>query len=1305
MIIKDSEPYLYNLTLRKQSNYTYSCSGSFTIPNSNQLCLATENSIEIYDLSQGNLNYPIVNINKIDSTITSIGTIPNNTKNSTNNILLLSDSGNVTVLQYDSISNSLKPISIEPLTRSSIRRTSPLSLSAIDPLGRCIFISSLEKFGYMYTINKDQDNFLSSPIEVIRPNSITLDIVACSSQLYDNPTFATLEFSPIPNLIFYSLDLNLNHIIKRKSYPFNKREPNFLLALPDLSKFNIIETFDEFTNPFVLIGFTNHLIIKDLNGIYTIEIPLPHSNNDNSSINIIAADIQIIKNKTFFILLQTNKGDLLKLQFHKNLNDNNNNNNKKESLSSTPTNILQVSISYFDTIPLVNSLHIFSNGYMFANSEFNDNWLFQFNSLGSEKFQLERSFKRHESLINLSLIDTLKTLNPLIDTSLLSSSSTDILTRSTDSSLRVLSSSINFINLTSSNLPPNPQNIWTLKYDTIKDNYHHLLVLGFENTTTFLQIENDSIKDLKLPNKDTLLLKNDKTIHMNSMLSSTIIQVCNNRCIQISTKDNYKQKLNWFPPAGITIVAADSTPTQLVLALSNNDIVYLEIHDNGTLIESTKRLSISTRIISLAMYYNPKKPLERCKFLIVATDDKMINVVSLSHETSTSGDDDEDDNFLEIVSFQKLTDIANTILYTPGFIHAGLNNGVYTRSRIMDMGGKQASTGEITDVWNKYLGVKRVTLSVIKRTALSLTDSDEEEEEEEEHEDESETNDQEEAKNSNSNSNDEKDEEKEHELSPCVLATSDSTWASYQHNNSFYMRPVSFPKEIKSLFKISEITTETLKFNGCCAISTTGKLIIGQFKNFIFNDKWFNIEEIPLSLDNNENEQKDTESQEDDSESDSDDEESHVDIQKYRNKCTLPFNSYVIFIDNSIDNKEQCRISITDSDKRFLEFVEEDGTRRNFQILPNTTCVTANLINFSKGNNSHLIISSQNNKLLTLEILIKKSSFKIQLLHETDVEDRINTICEFKNMLLVPVHAKLVSYALGKKQLLKKSISNTTPSTTRIVKLVNWENKRIAVADIHESVTIYQLHENQFVPLVSDITKRHVTTIKFLDPYSVIGGDRFGNIWMLRIPEEAQNDDTASILTNTKDKRLSGNLMETPYKFQLLNHYYVNDIILNIFVITNIHLSGRDCIVYTGLQGTIGILVPIISKNEVVLLKKIEDNIADLEMNMTNFMNSNEKDENSAEFSTLNNEDIQLLKERKNKEQSLEGRYSLVGRDHSTYRSYYTPVRNIIDGDLCETYQNLPILEQNVICKKISDGNLTHEDVTKAINEIRISYI
>ncbi|KAG0657860.1 pre-mRNA-splicing factor rse1 [Maudiozyma exigua] len=1300
MIIQDNEPYLYNLLLQKQLNYTSICTGSFTVPKTHQICSSTGNSLDIYDISNGKID-PILSVDNINSTITSIGTInpQKNIEPQLAKILILSDSGNITILQFDPLNNTMKPIIIEPLMRSGMRRTTPLYHHTIDPQGKFIFMTAFSKFTYMYTIEYTNDNGnnqmkLSSPIGFARDSSIVSSVTVCDTKPYENPIFATIENSknfndPKQTLNFYTLDLNLNQILLLNSFNLKRQSFNFL-PLPDLVKFGYInasnENDQEQSNPFILLATENHLLIKDMLGFHTIEIPIPHRNGDTRPIDMLSVDIQTIKDKDFIIILQTSNGDLLKLQFQKN----------------SSSNILKASINYFDTLPHGDSLTIFPNGYMFVNSEFNDKLLLQFESLGSNKFEIQKTYKIHDKLQNLSLIDTLKTLNPLTSTSIITSKDniiTSFLTRSNDKSLRILSSSIKFDDLISSNLPPNPRNIWTLKQDPMtanKTNYHNLLVLGFENTTTFLQIEGNSIRDLKLPSTDTFIVQNDKTIHMNTMLGNTIIQVCSNSCNQISIKQNYKSILNWYPPAGITIVKADSTPTQLILALSNNDIIYMQIQPNGNIVESQKKLSMDTKITDISVYNDPGKPLEPCKFLIVGTDDKLINVISLQHDNN--GNEDED-NFLEIISFMKLTDVPNSVLYTPGHIHAGLNNGIYSRSKIVDSGAKQIATGEIKDVWNKYIGVKKVTLSVIKRTVLSLTSNENEEDEEEDSDD-----DDDDDGNGEHKSKEDNDDERENHLTPCVLVTSDTTWASYQHKGNFYIRPIDFSSDIKGLSQVSEITTETLKFNGCCILSKSGKLIIGQFKDFIFNNKWLRMEEIPLSLDNDTNIK--------DEESDSDEEmDLQVDIQKFRNKITLPYNGYTIFIDNMVDDdddkdyEKSVRISVLDSNMRFLEFVKDDNSKCNFQFFSNFTAITAKLINFAKGGNSNLILSTVERKLITYEISIKKSFFKLIELHTTEVDDRVNALCEFDNKLIVPIRNKLVIYSLGKTQLLKKAVHSTIPSTHIIVTIDNWKDKRIAVGDIQESVTIYQVLDDKFVAIASDVTKRHVVAAKFLDPYTVIGSDRFGNIWTLRVPEAAQDDKTSNIIVNNNDKKLSGNLIETPYQLKVLNHYYINDMVMDIFIVHNIHKSGRDCILYTGIQGTIGALIPIISKNEVTLLKKVEDNIADIEMTVSTFLNSDENDDDFKNLTGIDSEELQTIKDNKKKEHFPEGGYSLVGRDHEAYRGYYAPVRNIINGDLCETFQNLPTLEQNLICSKISKHNLTKEDILNAMNEVRTGYL
>lgn len=43
----------------------------------------------------------------------------------------------------------------------------------------------------------------------------------------------------------------------------------------------------------------------------------------------------------------------------------------------------------------------------------------------------------------------------------------------------------------------------------------------------------------------------------------------------------------------------------------------------------------------------------------------------------------------------------------------------------------------------------------------------------------------------------------------------------------------------------------------------------------------------------------------------------------------------------------------------------------------------------------------------------------------------------------------------------------------------------------------------------------------------------------------------------------------------------------------------------------------------------------------------------------------------------------LCGRDHLAYRSYYFPVRNVIDGDLCEMYNSLEGAKQKMIADEL----------------------
>lgn len=59
---------------------------------------------------------------------------------------------------------------------------------------------------------------------------------------------------------------------------------------------------------------------------------------------------------------------------------------------------------------------------------------------------------------------------------------------------------------------------------------------------------------------------------------------------------------------------------------------------------------------------------------------------------------------------------------------------------------------------------------------------------------------------------------------------------------------------------------------------------------------------------------------------------------------------------------------------------------------------------------------------------------------------------------------------------------------------------------------------------------------------------------------------------------------------------------------------------------------------------------------------------------------------------------SPVGRDHLSFRSYYQPVRNVIDGDLCELYNSLDIAKKKSIAE---DLDRTPSEVSKPLASIK----
>lgn len=264
------------------------------------------------------------------------------------------------------------------------------------------------------------------------------------------------------------------------------------------------------------------------------------------------------------------------------------------------------------------------------------------------------------------------------------------------------------------------------------------------------------------------------------------------------------------------------------------------------------------------------------------------------------------------------------------------------------------------------------------------------------------------------------------------------------------------------------------------------------------------------------------------------------------------------------------------------------------------------------------------------------------------------SLLAFQGRLVAGVGKALRIYDIGKKKLLRKVENKTFASA--IVTLAT-QGSRILVGDMQESVSfaVYKPPENRLLVFADDSQPRWITAMAMVDYNTVAAGDRFGNVFVNRldakISDQVDDDPTGAGILHEK-----GLLMGAPHKTKMIAHFHVGDLITSIHKVSLV-AGGREILLYTGLHGTIGILVPFVSKEDV-------DFISTLEQHMRT-------------------------------EQS-----SLVGRDQLSWRGYYTPVKAVVDGDLCETFARLPGTKQSSIAGEL---DRTVGEVLKKLEQMRVT--
>ncbi|KAK4461441.1 Pre-mRNA-splicing factor rse1 [Cladorrhinum samala] len=1202
-----SNMFLYSLTIQPPTTISQALLGQFSGTKEQQIITASGSRLTLLqpDPRQGKVN--TILSHDVFGIIRSIAAF-RLAGSHKDYIILATDSGRIAIVEYLPKSNKFSRIHLETFGKSGVRRVVPGQYLAADPKGRACLIAALEKNKLVYVLNRNAQAELtiSSPLEAHKPGVLVLSMVALDVG-YSNPVFAALEIDYTEadqdptgeagkeieaQLVYYELDLGLNHVVRKWSDPVDPTS-SLLFQVPGGND-----------------GPSGVLVCGEENVTYrhsnqeAFRVPIPRrrgATEDPQRKRVIVSGVMHkLKGSAgaFFFLLQTDDGDLFKVTLE-----------MVEDASGNPTGeVKRLKVKYFDTIPISTSLCILKSGFLFAASEFGNHHFYQFEKLGDDDEELEFTSDEFPTdpraaykpvyfyprpLENLVLVESMDSMNPLIDSKVANLTGEDapqiysVCGNRARSAFRMLKHGLEVSEIVASELPGTPHAVWTTKL-TKYDEYDAYIVLSFTNATLVLSI-GETVEEVS----DSGFLTTVPTLAVQQLGEDGLIQV-HPKGIRHIVQGRVNE---WPAPQHRSIVAAATNENQVVIALSSGEIVYFEMDVDGSLAEYDEKKEMSGTVTALSLGRVPEG-FRRSSFLAVGCDDCTVRILSLDPEST-----------LEMKSIQALTAAPSSLSIMSMedsfggqtlYLHIGLHSGVYLRTVLDEI------TGELTDTRQKFLGPKPTKLfqvSVQNQT--------------------------------------------------CVLALSSRPWLGYTDplTKGFVMTPLSYAE---------------LEYGWNFSSEQCLEGMVGIHANFL---RIFTIEKlgdnmiqksIPLTYTPKRLVKHPEQPYFYTIESDNNTLPPELRAQLLAQPNAANGETKVLPPEEFGYPKAKGRwascISIVDpvsDEPRVLQRIDLEG---------NEAAVSAAIVPFaSQDSESFLIVGTGKDMVLSprqfTEGYIHVYRFHddgkdLEFIHKTKIEEPPMALVPFQGRLLVGIGKTLRIYDLGLKQLLRKSQAEVAP---QLIVSLQTQGNRIVVGDVQQGITyvVYKQESNKLLPFCDDVINRWTTCITMVDYESVAGGDKFGNVWILRVPERAsqESDEPGSEIQLVHARNY---LHGAPARANLMAHFYTQDLPTSI-VKTNLVVGGQDVLVWSGIQGTVGVLIPFVSREDVDFFQSLE--------------------------SHLRAEDPPL-----------------AGRDHLIYRGYYVPVKGVIDGDLCERFSLLPNDKKQMIAGEL---DRSVREIERKISDIR----
>ncbi|ORY16460.1 CPSF A subunit region-domain-containing protein [Clohesyomyces aquaticus] len=1086
-------------------------------------------------------------------------------------------------------------------------------------------MAAIEKDKLVWTLSRtgqtDVSISISSPLGVHRPQTLVYYALGMDVG-YENPIFALLEvdysesdadpsgeaFHEVKKeLSYYELDLGLNHVVHRGRTTVD-RTANMLFRVPG---------GNDLPSGVLCCGEDNisyyHVYEKE---VFRLAIPRREgaAENPNRKRYIVAGTLYTLKGGNFFYLLQTEDGDVFKVTF-----------------DIKSGKVERLNIWYFDTIPVASSICLLRAGFVYCASEAGDRLLYELETLGdehnehvfsSDQFPTDPTetynppYFQVRPLRNLNPVEKVANMSPVMDMEVANLSMEDapqIYTVSgtgARSTFRTTRNALDVLELVDSQLPQRATSVWTAKLRA-NDEHDTYIVLSLVNHTLVLRI-GDDVEEAQ----HSGLLAETTTLGVQQFGEDCIIQIHPKGIRHIRTvpynEEDPTQKMygeitDWKTPAHRSIVACAANNRQVCIALSSGEIYYFACDYDSSLAQAEDEAQLDHTIHCLAM---PDVPEGRqgSDFLAVGCGDKTFRIFNLNPR-------DQDHRILGQTGLMGLSALPHAIAFhamkdqSPAgyslYAHVGLHSGIYVRALVDEF------SGTLSGFRRRFLGP-----APVKFARVSVGGE------------------------------------------PAILALTTRPWLAYTHpvNNTLALTPLNYMSieaawsfESASFKGIICVRGEDLRIVTLDDVDLSQNLSYEQIslqytpRKLVGNHEqqvYYVIESDNNTLDAATRDQLKREQDEKVKEEVKSEEESEDKPMKTAEEEDLTngelendeeTNGELLPVDFGLPKVEGRWASCI----QVVDPVTEKAVIHTIELRNNQCAVSAALIAFeSKDNDLFFAVGVAQDLKFTpysfskafIQLYkVSPDGRKLEFYHDTEVSAPPLALLAFKGKLIAGLGNDLVLFDCGLKHLLRKAqASNCTG--TRITDLKT-QGSRIVVADQSQSVTYVvhkdMVHPNRLIPFADDTVPRWTTCAEMADYDTTVGGDKFGNIWIVRCPEKVSqaSDESEDGQHLIQDKAYLGG---APNRLDLCAHYFTNDIPTAIQK-TNLIAGGDRIIFWAGLQGTLGVFVPFESRRDHKMFQQLE---------------------------------LLLRNEEK----------PIAGRDHLAYRSYYTPIKNVIDGDLVERF-------------------------------------